>query len=139
MALATWVDFSTILELFGLQTLEFHTPAQVQIDPETNEEYYSGPAQTGFLKAVVFPRGAFSAEFLPQGVYQDADYYLYMPLNVTDTQGNAVTISVARGTTQPTVFIVDGETYAAVENTPWHAGNFRVVSIKKSLPGPPLG
>lgn len=140
-----WRDFAPLLDMFGPQRLEVRLLPPVQIDPDTNEEYYSGAATTDYIAAVVVPAAFMwttlagtGAEFLPQGVYEQADFLLFTELSLIGESGRAVPVTVAEGRAQPTVVIIDNETYGIVKNQPWHAGNFRVLVARKSLPGPPL-
>jgi hypothetical protein len=145
MPLAVWQDFTPLLALFGAQRLEVHVFPTVSIDPDTNEEYYSGTPVVDYISGVVVPastsgsqRGEYP-EFLPKGILDQAQYIIYAPLQLVGESGNEIPQTIARGKSQPLIVMIDGRPFGVIYDQKWHAGNMRVLAVAPTEPGPPLG
>lgn len=144
MPLNVWRDFSSLLGIFGAQNVTVKIHPQVQINPDTNEEYYTGTETTHTIAAVVVPalslQGSDVAqgEFLPQGVIERADYILFTQRVILDETGQEVNVTVADGRNHPAEVVIDGKTYAVIKDQKWDAANMRALVVSTVLPGPPL-
>jgi hypothetical protein len=144
MPLAVWRDFTPLLALFGAQRLEVHVFPTVSINPDTNEEYYSGTPVVDYISGVVVPASTAVSqsgehpEFLPRGILNQAEYIIYTPLQLVGESGNEIPQTIAQGRSHPLIVMIDERPFGVIYDQKWHAGNMRVLAVAPIEPGPPL-